>query len=146
MRVYLLAVLLLVISFTGHTQGTESGGQFKRLGNWEVHYIAFPSTFIQPSVAKAYGVVRNENKALINISVLATDKAKTAQQVQISGFAKNLLGNKKPLTFKQVVEGDAIYYLTQLDYYNEDVYRFELSIRQGNEHQTLKFQQKFYVD
>ncbi|AOT07168.1 DUF4426 domain-containing protein [Pseudoalteromonas luteoviolacea] len=146
MRLILLAVFFIFSAFYGHTQNSQSGGQYKELGEWEVHYIAFPSTFIQPSVAKAYGVVRSESKALINISVLATDKAKTAQQVQISGFAKNLLGNKKQLNFKQVVEGDAIYYLAQLDYYNEDVYRFELNIKQGNEQQVLKFQQKFYVD
>ncbi|KZN60915.1 hypothetical protein N473_23050 [Pseudoalteromonas luteoviolacea CPMOR-1] len=146
MRLVLIAVLLIFSASYSHAQSTQSGGQFKMLGEWEVHYIAFPSTFIQPSVAKAYGVIRSESKALINISVLATDQAKTAQQVQISGFAKNLLGNNKQLTFKQVVEGDAIYYLSQLDYYNEDVYRFELNIKQGNEQQVLKFQQKFYVD
>ncbi|MBQ4839093.1 MULTISPECIES: DUF4426 domain-containing protein [Pseudoalteromonas] len=146
MRFYLSVILLVLAAFHTQANNSESGGQYKNLGNWEVHYIAFPSTFIQPSVAKVYGVVRSENKALINISVLAKDQSKTAQEVQISGFAKNLLGNKKSLTFKQVIEGDAIYYLAQLDYYNEDVYRFELNIQQGNNHQLLKFQQKFYVD
>jgi len=144
MRLILIMFLILFTSLAG--ANTESGGQFKVLGNWEVHYIAFPSTFIQPNVAKAYGVVRNDNKALINISVLAKDQVKTAQQVQMTGVAKNLLGNKQDLEFKQVVDGDAVYYLAQLNYYNEDVYRFDIQIKQGDKLQVLQFQQKFYVD
>ncbi|KZN46744.1 DUF4426 domain-containing protein [Pseudoalteromonas luteoviolacea] len=144
MRLLLIMILTLFTSLA--SANTESGGQFKVLGNWEVHYIAFPSTFIQPTVAKAYGVVREDNKALINISVLAKDTVKTAQQVQITGVAKNLLGNKQDLKFKQVVEGDAVYYLAQLNYYNEDVYRFDIQIKQGDKLQVLQFQQKFYID
>ncbi|KZN33048.1 hypothetical protein N480_24305 [Pseudoalteromonas luteoviolacea S2607] len=146
MRILFAMLLALMTSMAANAANTESGGQFKVLGNWEVHYIAFPSTFIQPNVAKAYGVVRADNKALINISVLAKDGVKTAQQVQIAGVAKNLLGNGQNLEFKQVVEGDAIYYLAQLNYYNEDVYRFDVKIQQGTEQHVLQFQQKFYVD
>ncbi|MBQ4813493.1 hypothetical protein A7985_16560 [Pseudoalteromonas luteoviolacea] len=146
MRLLLVVLFTFFASSAAHAANTESGGQFKVLGNWEVHYIAFPSTFIQPNVAKAYGVVRGDNKALINISVLAKDSVKTAQQVNISGVAKNLLGNKQDLTFKQVIDGDAIYYLAQLNYYNEDVYRFNVQIQQGDQQHVLQFQQKFYVD
>jgi hypothetical protein len=57
-----------------------------------------------------------------------------------------LLGVKKRLSFTQITEGTAIYSLAQLGFYNEESYRIELTIRQGNEQQILNFKHKFYVD
>ena len=138
--------LILLSLFTTLAQADEqAGAQYKVLGPWEVHYIAFPSTFIQPSIAKNYDLDRSPNKGIINISVLKNSD-KTAQTATLTGTARNLLGNKKQLEFKEVVEGDAIYYLAQIDYSNEEIYRFDIEINQNGQVQTLKFQQKFYVD
>ncbi|KAF7788877.1 hypothetical protein PRUB_a1973 [Pseudoalteromonas rubra] len=139
----MLAVLL--VARPAHANN-EQGGQYKQLGDWQVHYIAFPSTFIQPNIASAYGLTRSNSKAIINISVLADDANNTAQRATLTGQARNLIGNKTTLTFKEVVEGDAVYYLAQMDVDHEDTYRFEVTIRQGNTRHVLKFQQKFYVD
>lgn len=138
--------LILLSLFTTLAQADEqAGAQYKVLGPWEVHYIAFPSTFIQPSIAKNYDLDRSPNKGIINISVLKNSD-KTAQTATLTGTARNLLGNKKQLEFKEVVEGDAIYYLAQIDYSNEEIYRFDIEINQNGKVQTLKFRQKFYVD
>ena len=73
-------------------------------------------------------------------------KAATAQKAELSGTARNLLGNKQTLNFKEVIEGESIYYLAQVDFTNEEILRFEIEIQQSNQFQTLQFQQKFYVD
>jgi hypothetical protein len=122
------------------------GAQYKELGPWQVHYIAFPSTFIQPKIAKAYNLERSGYKGIVNISILKNDADKTAQTATLTGTAKNLLGNKQTLTFKEVKEGDSIYYLAQVNYTNEEILRFEIEIQQSNQFQKLQFQQKFYVD
>ena len=44
--------------------------QKKTLGNWDIHYIAFNSTFLTPDVARAANLSRNKTNAIINISVL----------------------------------------------------------------------------
>ena len=49
----LIAFILALSSFIASANSVQ-GGQYKELGPWQVHYIAFPSTFIQPSIAKAY--------------------------------------------------------------------------------------------
>ncbi|MCF6435007.1 MULTISPECIES: DUF4426 domain-containing protein [Pseudoalteromonas] len=139
-----LALLLFVCAFA--QAGSEQGGQFKTLGPWQVHYIAFPSTFIQPNIAKAYGLERSNYKATVNISVLSNSAEKPAQKVRLTGEARNLLGNKQNLEFKEVVDGDSVYYLAQIDFSNEETYRFKVTISQGNTQQVLNFQQKFYVD
>jgi hypothetical protein len=115
------------------------------LGNWDVHYIAFNTTFLTPQVAKQNAIVRSKFNGLINISVLdRQDKA--AQSVILTGQAKNLLGVIKKLTFKQVKEGKAIYYLAVLPFSDLEQYRISVDINDGLEQRTLKFQHKFYAD
>lgn len=118
--------------------------QMKELGPWQVHYSAFNSSFLTPEVAKTYGLERSRYNAIINIAV--QDKQKVAQAVGISGEAKNLTGTLRTLSFQEVKEGDAIYYLATLPYRNEDTYQFTLKIMSGGQQQTLTFQQTFYVD
>ena len=134
------ALLLLMLM-----PGTAMAEQKKQLGNWDVHYIAMPSTLIEPAIAKSYNIERSKFNGLVNISVLNT-KDQKAQQVTISGSAKNLLGQQKELTFQQVTEGEAVYYLAQLPYRNEERFTLSIAISQGNQNQQLKFEHTFYVE
>ena len=107
-------IACLVLAFNAHS-AQEQGAQYKELGPWQVHYIAFPSTFIQPQIAKTYDLERSGYKGIVNISILKNDTDKTAQKATLQGTAKNLLGNKQTLNFKEVVEGDSVYYLAQVE-------------------------------
>ena len=119
--------------------------QKKDIGNWEVHYMALTSTFLTPQVALNYDIVRSRYNGLINISVL-DKKSKTAQSVVLNGEVKNLLGVVKNLSFQQVTEGESIYYLATLSFSDQELYRFNITINDGTDQQTLKFQHKFYSD
>ncbi|MCC5880083.1 MAG: DUF4426 domain-containing protein [Idiomarina sp.] len=119
----------------------------QRLGDWEVHYSAFPSTFLRPEVASTYNLTRSNSRGVVNISVLdATSEERTAQRVNVSGYALNDLGQRRNLTFRRHVDGDAIYYITQIPHRKEDEFRFYIDIRQGNEQQELRFNHTFYRD
>ncbi len=118
-----------------------------QLGNYEVHYVAFNSTFIPAEVAKIYGLQRSRYNGLINITVLDSKSANKAPvAVNISGTARNLIGNQKNLEFKEIREGESIYYIAELRHSNEETFRFKLTIDDGKSQQLLEFQQKFYVD
>lgn len=119
--------------------------QKKTLGNWDIHYIAFNSTFLTPEVARAANLSRNKTNAIINISVLDS-QSQQAQQVVISGIARNLLGQQRELTFREIKDGDAIYYIAVMPFRNEEQFRFSLDIRQGNQRQQLNFDQKLYTE
>ena len=136
------ATLLVVFTLFSLASQAE---QKEQLGEWDVHYIVVNSTFFSPEIARQYGVVRSKYNALVNISVLDTDSLK-AQTVSIQGTATNLIGTEKALTFKKVQEGDAIYYLAVFNFRNDETYRFNIEIRRGDIAETLKFQQKMYVD
>jgi len=119
----------------------------KKLGNMNVHYMAIGTTFLKPEIAKAYGIERSRFNGLINISVLDNTKAGTpAKTVAITGKAQNLAGQNKRIEFTQVKEGDAIYYLAQINFRNEETIKFDLNITDGKETQQLTFSQKFYAD
>ena len=130
---------LAILAFSANAE------QKKTLGNWDVHYMVVGTPFLTPDVAANYGIVRSKFNALINISVLDS-KTGTAQRADVTGVAKNLIGNSKKLTFKKVEEGDAIYYLAVLPFRDQETFRFEIDVKKGSNQQTLKFQQKMYVD
>ncbi|MBT0585489.1 DUF4426 domain-containing protein [Alteromonas oceanisediminis] len=138
-RALLSVLLLTMLAFSVHAE------QKVTLGDWDVHYMVVGTTFLTPQVANANDIVRSRYNALINISVLDADTQK-AQDIAITGSATNLLGTKKNLSFKQVREGEAIYYLAQLNFRDRETYRFNVVIQQGNQSQTLKFQQELFVD
>lgn len=140
-KVVLLSTTIAVLSLAGSAHAELK----KTLGDWDVHYIALTTTFLTPEIARANNIVRSGKNALINISVL-DKQSKDAQVVEMSGTARNLLGTSKPLTFTQVNEGEAIYYLASVPFSHKEVLRFNIDIKQGRSSQTLQFQQTMYVE
>lgn len=140
---FILMTLVIFVSsnFNAHASN------MKKMGGMNIHYIALNATFLTPEIAKAYGIVRSKYNGLINISVLDnTIKTHPAKFVSITGTARNLAGQNKAIEFIQVKEGDAIYYLAQVNYRNEETIVFDLNISDSSESHNLKFSQKFYVD
>lgn len=136
-------LLLLSAVFSGSVFAEN----MKKIGDWNVHYIAIGATFLTPEIAKTYGIERSRYNGLVNISVLDnTQKDTPAKAVSIVGQARNNVGQTKTLEFKEVKEGDAIYYLAQIKYNNEETFHFDIDITDNGKTQKLKFTQKFYVD
>jgi hypothetical protein len=121
--------------------------QLSHLGDWDVHYSAFGSTFLSAPLASRYAITRSRYTGILNITVLdARLPNKPAKTVTIKGVAKNLLGNSKPLTFREINEQNATYYIAQFDYRNEETYQFIIDIRANGKERQLKFSQRFFVD
>lgn len=140
MRTVIVALLVgLMLSFASLAE------QKMTLGNWDVHYIAFPSPLLTPEVAKQYRLQRSKYNGIVNISVL-NSASQQAEKVAISGSAKDLQGRVRQLEFTEVVEGDAVYYLAQVPFHHEQRYSFSINLQQGNAQQQLNFVQTFYVD
>jgi hypothetical protein len=123
--------------------------QYVAHGNYEIHYNAFNSTFVQPDVAQTLGLQRSKRKALVNVSVLKVDgTTKTPVTALVSGTATNLIQQTQNMTFKKVDEGNAIYYLGQFGFSDQQVIRLSLKV-QPNPNQpayTVNFEQKFYEE
>ena len=135
----------LLFTITLLCSAHTSAEQMQKLGDWDVHYIAFPSTFLTSEVASNYDIDRSKYLGIINISVLDSDSQK-AQAVAIKVTARNLLGNIRELEVNEIREQNAIYYIAEVPHRNEEIYRITVTLSDGKQTQELKFQQKFYVD
>ena len=136
--------IVLLASISAIADEQVQGGQFERFGNWEVHYIAFPSTMLQADIASRYNIRRSNARGLINISVLDSDNEHAAQRVAIQGYALNSAGQRINLQFRRFVEEPAIYYLAEVGHDNEERLRFFITITQGNRNEELRFTHTFY--
>ena len=137
----IILALLLGLAVSCHA----SAEQKKQLGNWDVHYIAFPAPLLTPEIAQQYQLQRSKYNAVVNISVLDSS-TQQAQKVAVAGTAKDLTGRQRTLEFSEVVEGDAVYYLAQLPFRHEQRFSFTIMLSSGNQSQQLSFEQTFYVD
>ena len=137
----LLSLLLLVFTLPSHAE------QFKKFGDLEVHYSSFASTFIPPEIASHYKIQRSRYSALVNIAILDTSKEeKTAVKAQLTGIARNVLGQQKNLNFREIKEGQSIYYLAEFKHANDETFTFTITIFSNGKKETLTFKQTFFVD
>ncbi|MGI2091487.1 DUF4426 domain-containing protein [Shewanella oncorhynchi] len=140
--------LLAILALTASLCGVANAEQKETVGNFDIHYMALGSTFLTPSIAKSYGIKRSSYTGIINIAVLDISEAnKPAVPVEITGVANNLLDARINLTFKEIREGDAIYYIAEVPYRDDQEINFNIAIKYGNQLNTnLQFKQKFYVE
>ena len=117
--------------------------QFREFGDWRVHYIAVGASFLPPAVAERHGIVRGDNKAIVNISAIGADGRSGA--IGVAGSVVNLLGQPTPLRFREVRDGAAIYYIAPFDFEDAETLRFELRLTLPDHGaETLSFQQALY--
>lgn len=122
----------------------SSAEQFKAFDDIEVHYVVVNTLFLEPDVAKHYGVVRAKDRAIVNLSVLGADGK--AILADVSGVAVNLLSQQAPLAFSTIREGESIYYVAPIRYTDQDVLRFRIAVKvPDREPMNLEFQQLMYV-
>lgn len=139
MKSSLIALLALLLAMPAWAERKHSFGEY------DIHYIAFNSGFLQPEIASAAGLVRSKTQGVLNISVLKAGKPSAAL---VSGTVKNLLGQDRSLTFKQLKEGeDAIYYLAQFPFDLRETLRFSLTVQpMGADPVSFDFTQEFFPD
>lgn len=134
----LIAVLLLSAA-----TAAASAEQKQLIGPYEAHYSVVPTTFLRPEIAADYGITRSRDLALVNVAVV--DPLSGPVTARVSGTVMDLLSQVRPLAFEEVVEGEAVYYLTTLRHEDQETLRFIIDVEtpDGGRHQ-LSFQQKLY--
>ncbi|MGF1727837.1 DUF4426 domain-containing protein [Photobacterium nomapromontoriensis] len=121
--------------------------QFKHIGDLEVHYSSFPSTFLTPDIANNYNIQRSRYSAVINITVLdSSQPGKPSVSAVLTGKAKNLIGHTKTLSFREIHEGKAIYYIAEIKHANEEQFNFLIDVSHNGTQGNLDFKQTFFVD
>jgi hypothetical protein len=139
-------LFILALSLGSMNSYAENSKEF---GDYVIHYNAFRSDTISPEVAKQHGLARANNRVLINIAILkkvlnTTGKPTTSK---VTGHASNLTGQLKQLEFKEITEGNAIYYHAETKISDGEFLKFDVKIIPEGETRAarLHFDKRFYT-
>ena len=141
-RLMMMAGLLLATA--------ASAERMETLGDYVVHFNAVTSEFLQPDVAKQFGIVRSRSNALVSVSVLKNSSSgvpSESVEADISASAINLTGQQRSVPLRLVSEQDARYYIGSVRVANQETLNFTLDVTLPGETEPrqVTFSQKFYT-
>lgn len=124
------------------------GQQSERFGPYELHYSVVNTTFLEPAVAANYGITRGRKRAILNLAVREhlDDGTTVARTMLLKGRTWDLIQNQD-LTFTEVREGPAIYYIAEFKFINEEWRFFAMDFRPEGADQSYnyKFKHQLYI-
>lgn len=141
-----IATLILFLTLLS---GSVQAQQPEIFGPFELHYSVVNTTFLSPEVAAAYGITRGKKRAILNLAVReVSEDGNRARTMLIKGHARDLLQKRQELTFQEIKEGDAIYYIAEFKFINEEWLFFEMDFRPEGGDQThhFEFKHQLYID
>lgn len=123
---------------------------YMTFGDYIVHFNAQSTTMLPAQVARAFGIQRSENRAMLNVAVLrqtsGVDDTPVAANVRIA--ASNLLGQVKDVRVRELREGEAIYYIGEVTVANEEIIKFDIAVQPEGlaRPYEFSFKQQFYTN
>ena len=118
--------LLLLFPFYSFSFAQDNYSQ--SFDEFTVHYSVFSSTAISAAVAQRYDLVRSKERVYVNIAVVPSSEQFGGVQATVTGNAKNLIQQEKPLVFQEIIEPNAIYYLAPLRHTEREVFHFFITV------------------
>lgn len=141
-----LSLIFLLAVNTSHAESVMD------LGEYEVHYNALPTTFLDSRIARSYNIKRSANRGLINIAILKKTKGTTGVPVtgMVNVYSTNMANQLKKISLRKVVEQDnsAIYYIGEFKVANEETLNFTISVSPENKKppSEIKFSKQFFAN
>jgi hypothetical protein len=140
----MLSILLIALwSTVGAENSTHTGG-------YTIHHNALTTDNLPIQVANAYGIQRSKTRGLLNVSVLRENSngPGTPVRAEIIAVARTLYGQIRPMDMREVVEGEAIYYLADFPVAHREILNFDLEILPEGGRYPLRanMRQEFYTD
>ncbi|MFQ6004355.1 MAG: DUF4426 domain-containing protein [Woeseia sp.] len=117
------------------------------IGDHIVHFSAQSTDHLPPEVARAYGIVRSKNRAMLNVSIISKDTS-TAAEADIQVRTVNLAGQLKNVTMRKIQEQEAIYYIGETGIANRETLVFNISIKPegSSEASEVRFTREFFTN
>jgi len=141
-----ISLLLTAMLLPAATRAEQS----RTFGDYTIHYSAFTTDTLSPEVAKEYRIQRSKNRAMVNISVLKKDNGLFGKPVRakIEGAARNLSEQLRTLQIREVVSGEAVYYLADTPIANQEILKYDFQITPEGEQTAyqITFQEQFYTN
>lgn len=147
MKRHAIGCLALLMTAAWLPATAESPQQFD---GYLVNYTAVSTADLPAKVALNYGIVRSRSEALLNVAVRRkkSDGNSTAVPARIGGEVHNLSGQAKNLNLREIREGQAIYYIAELNVADGETLVFNLDVLpEGASHAFhINFRQQFFAE
>ncbi len=113
------------------------------IDSYTFQYNAFSADSLPAEMSSRYHFKRSKNSALVNITVIDNNSNIRFKGIKASvqGVMKNLLAQETKLTFKEIYEDQAYYYIAQVDIEHNDVVHLIISVQP--EHAKRVYEVKF---
>lgn len=95
-------------------------------GEYEIHYSAFNGDFLSAEMAQSHNLIRSNQQGVVSIALF---KAGLPKPALITGTLTFARGQELPLGFRQIKEGNSLYYLSQFPIAKQDVLTFNLLVQ-----------------
>jgi len=146
-----VTVVLLILVFGLLLSSTKAIAEQKQeFGRYEIHYMALPTTVLQPEIAKQFGLVRSKTSGFMNISVIENlaDGTKKPVAAFIKGTIRNSVQQQRQLEFSRIYEGQSLYQIANFWYSQGEIMTFNLEIMADPNDKpiTMKFSQALFPD
>ncbi len=159
---FLLAVLIAAMGLSSCERVDEGVGSisterislavhenYKDFGGYLLHVNALGTNQLPPEVAQSAGIVRSDNRGMLNVVILKKLEAREDQPwagaVEVA--AANLAGQFRSIDMRKVTEQDAIYYIGEFAVSNQETLVFDIDVVPENETRRLavRFTKQFYT-
>jgi len=138
----LLAAALALPTIAAAENSTQVDG-------YTIHHNAFTSDTLTPEVAKAYGLQRSKQRALLNVSVIKEEPGTTGQPVsaQVDVHTVALTGQRARVPMREIREQDAVYYIGELSIRDQETVNFDIQVRPEGSEKThgARLSQQFFT-
>jgi hypothetical protein len=122
----------------------------KDFGDYVVHFNALSTEELTPEIAQQYGIVRSKNRAMLNVTILRKGAGGMNAPVtgSVAATAINLTGQLKNLAFREITEGDAIYYIAEFAITDQETLIFTIDATPINEPSrfSVRYKRQFFID
>ena len=127
MRLLLSCLSVCVLWLSAATAHAES----QVFGDYTIHYIAVNTTFLTPEIAGQYHIKRSNRGAFLNIAVLKNNAngSTTPVTAVLKGGKRNLLQQSSDITFREIREGESIYYIGEFDFSNAETLHLAVDVQ-----------------
>ncbi len=159
---FLLAVLIAAMGLSSCERVDEGVGSisterislavhenYKDFGDFLLHVNALGTNQLPPEVAQSAGIVRSDNRGMLNVVILKKLEAREDQPwagaVEVA--AANLAGQFRSIDMRKVTEQDAIYYIGEFAVSNQETLVFDIDVVPEDETRRLavRFTKQFYT-
>jgi hypothetical protein len=117
------------------------------IGNHIVHFSALSTDKLPPEVARTYNIVRSQNRAMLNVSIIEKG-SNTPVVASVTVKTVNLTGQLKNVTMRMIREQAAIYYIGETPVANQETLIFDISVKPDGveEPSDVRFKRQFFTN